>query len=219
MKNYSLLIFDWDGTLVNSIGFIADCIEHTARKLNLDIPPRDAILTSIGLPFENMIASLFTSVDFSSFKQTFFNYYTGDKKESNFFIGAIETLKYLKTRGFSLGIATNKSRSQLNNTLTQYKINHLFSETRCPEDGFAKPNPWMLQDIMDKLLIDPKDVLMIGDTIYDMQFAQNAGVDSLAVTYGSHTREKLLPYNPVAYIDDITKLKNLFASPQNANIT
>ena len=108
-----------------------------------------------------------------------------------------------------MAIATNKSRARLEIALDMAKIKNLFATTRSPEDGFPKPHPDMLITLLDELMYDPKDTLMIGDTIFDMQFAQNAKVDALAVCYGHHKKEQLAAFNPVGFIEDIQDLKEI----------
>ena len=206
MKKYKLLIFDWDGTLVDSVSLIVECVKITAQQLNLSLPSEIAIRQNIGRSLYALATILFPTAEPILFEQIFFSHYTEDKLAHSFFPQSMATLQFLKNKGYILAVATNKPRALLDDALQRADLVDFFAMTHCPEDGFAKPHPWMILDITEKLGIALKDVVMIGDTIYDMQFAQNAGVAAIAVTYGSHTREQLTAYVPTAIIDNIQEL-------------
>ena len=129
--------------------------------------------------------------------------------EAYFFNSALETLQYLKQQNYILAVATSKYRQELYRILNKFNINSLFSTLRCGDDGNQKPDPKMLHSLLDELTIEPHGAVMIGDSEYDMQLANNAGVDSIAVTYGVQCKERLMAYNPVLCIDDIKELRTL----------
>ena len=126
------------------------------------------------------------------------------------FKGAKEALKKLKKQGKLLAIATSKYRSGLEQILSRFELTELFSTSKCGDEGSPKPNPGMIWSILDELKIDHENAVMIGDTEYDMQLAQNAGVDAMAVTYGVQTKDRLKSYKPVICVDDIRQLPKLF---------
>jgi phosphoglycolate phosphatase len=209
MKNYSLLVFDWDGTLVDSSGLVIESTQKVASDLGYAIPDAAKIGKHLGLGLEQIQQQLFPEANYAVFYEVFHRYCNEEKLATYFFPGAIETLTHLKEHGFTLAIATNKPRARLEIALNMAKIKNLFSATRSPDDGFPKPHPDMLITLLDELMYEPKDALMIGDTIFDMQFAQNAKVDVLAVCYGHHKKEQLAAFNPVGFVEDIQDLKEI----------
>ncbi|MDR1139334.1 MAG: HAD-IIIA family hydrolase [Rickettsiales bacterium] len=208
MKDYKLLIFDWDGTLVDSEDLLVESIKKTAINFDCIISEVE-INKYIGLSLKTIHQQLFSTIKYPIFCKVFYQHYNEDRLGAYFFTGAIATMNHLKEQGFTLAIATNKSRAKLEMVLDKAKIQHLFAATQCPDDGFPKPNPKMLITLLDELNYEHEDALVIGDTIFDMQFAQNAKVAALAACYGYHTKEQLAVYNPVGFIDDIQDLKKV----------
>lgn len=212
MKNYKLLIFDWDGTLVNSMDFIVECLKATALELGLSVVSDAVLRSGIGLAAAEHLAQLFPEIDKKNITDCFYKHYfkDGDNIE-HAYEGAFDTLRELKTQGYTLAVATNKSRKGLNASLDRLKAHDLFAATRCGDEGVTKPHPDVLLELLKKLDFETHHSLMIGDTIYDMQLAKNAGVDALAVTYGVGKREHFHEYSPVECIDDIRKLKEILS--------
>lgn len=210
VKDYSLLVFDWDGTLVDSEGLAVKTIQKITTDLGYQMPPEETLRQYFGMGLEKIHQELFPQRDFAIFNKKFYNDFTEEKLATNFFEGAIETLKYLKQLGFTLAIATNKPRKKLEIALRLSNIKSLFSATRCPEDGGPKPQPDMLLTLLKELKYEPKDTLMIGDTAFDMQFASNARVDALAACYTHDKKKQLSQYHPVGFIENIKELKDIF---------
>jgi phosphoglycolate phosphatase len=209
MKNYKLLVFDWDGTLVDSKGLVVESLQKAAEDLDSVVPTTAEIDKYFGLSLGTIHQELFPNTSYETFVKAFHSHFTEEALSTYFFPGAIKTLNHLKDKGFTLAIATNKPRTKLKLALDMAKIKNLFATTRSPEDGLPKPNPNMLITLLDELMYEPKDALMIGDTIYDMEFAQSAKVDALAACYGHHSKEQLAAFNPVGFIEDIKDLKKI----------
>ncbi|EKE01080.1 MAG: hypothetical protein ACD_21C00223G0001 [uncultured bacterium] len=209
MKNYNLIVFDWDGTLVNSAGLIVESVQKVASDLGFAAPEASEVSKYIGLSLAVIHQQLLPDTNYKTFADAFHAHYNEEKLATYFFSGAIETLTYLKNQGFTLAVATNKPRAQLEMALNIAKIKGLFAATRTPDDGFPKPHPDMLTTLLDELGNEPQDALMIGDTIFDMEFAKNAGVDALAACYGHHKKEQLAAFNPVGFVEDINDLKEI----------
>lgn len=213
-KKYSLLVFDWDGTLVNSEGLAVKTIQQIAVEFGYQPPSEASIKQLFGMSLKDIHKNLFPQHDnFPLFNNKFYANFTEEKLATSFFVGAIETLNHLKQKGFVLAIATNKPRTKLEAALDIANIRSLFAATRCPEDGGTKPLPNMLLNLLQELQYEATDTLMIGDTIFDMQFAQNANVDALAACYTPNKKEILAKYNPVGFIGDITELETIL-TPQ-----
>lgn len=209
-RRYSLLVFDWDGTLVDSERKIVASAQAAIEALNLPQPGADSIRNIIGLGLREAIEVLFPSRD-EEFHGRFVEYYRHHFLENGehstaFFPGAIETLYSLKAEGYILAVATGKSRRGLARELSSSGLTDVFDGTRCADEAFSKPHPRMLQDIMDDLSVDAHETVMIGDTEYDLEMAKSAGTHGIGVSYGVHGRERLLRFDPIVCLDTITEL-------------
>lgn len=209
MKSYALLVFDWDGTLVDSESLVIEALQKTAATFNYPPLPTAEIHIHFGLNLELMFEKFFPEEDPAALSETFYQYFTEKQLATNFFQGALDTLAALKQQGFILAVATNRARAKLNTALATAKIEDLFATTRCPEDNAPKPAPDMLLSLLEELAISPRDALMIGDSIFDMQFAKNAHVDALAACYDKNRKAQLAAFNPVGFIENIQDLKQM----------
>lgn len=207
---FKLLVFDWDGTLMDSEARIVDCVRAAAGDLDLDIPSDDAIRNIIGLGLREAIDSLFPGADddlhLNIVTRYRIHYLNENRTPSQLFQGAKEVIQGLAEQEYLLAVATGKGRSGLNLVLESTGIGGYFHATRCADETFSKPHPEMLQQIIDELGVFPKEALMIGDTEYDLEMAANAGVASLGVAYGVHAPERLAKHNPLGCLDRVTDL-------------
>ncbi|MGK0273238.1 MAG: phosphoglycolate phosphatase [Cocleimonas sp.] len=210
MSKYSLLVFDWDGTLIDSKAQIVNCMQATILSLSLDERSDKQISDIIGLGLEEAIRSLYPDISneyIQKSTQTYREHYlTKDKTLSPLFDGTIQVLDDLKASGFDLAIATGKSRRGLNKGLIDTGLEGFFPVTRCADETRSKPHPQMLEEILVDHNVEPNNTLMIGDSEYDLQLANNTKVDALAVSYGVHGLMRLLKQGPVGFIDDIKQL-------------
>ncbi|MFW5440017.1 MAG: HAD family hydrolase [Methylophilaceae bacterium] len=198
-KNFDLIVWDWDGTLADSTGMIALAIVKAAEQVGLPKLELHAARNVIGLGLRESIEALFGDISVEK-AQAFAtqyreNYFAGEK-EIPLFEGAQELIIELSRRGYKQAVATGKGRRGLNLALEHSGVANSFQETRTVDECFSKPHPQMLDALMDALVATPERTLMIGDSTYDLQMAQNAGVQSLGVTFGAHASEKLLAFNP-----------------------
>jgi phosphoglycolate phosphatase len=204
-RAYDLLIFDWDGTLMDSAAKIVRCFSAATADLGVSDPGEAAIRNIIGLGLDEALHSLLPSHDAAtrrSVAERYRDYFLGlDKTESTLFPGVSEGLRGLSERGYLLAIATGKARRGLTRALGETELAPLFVASRCADEAFSKPHPKMLHDILDQTGVDARRALMIGDTVYDMEMARSAGVDGLGVSYGVHERERLLEHAPRAVVD------------------
>lgn len=198
-RQFDLIVWDWDGTIANSTGMIVDAIVKAAEQVGLPTLDPQAASNIIGLGLKESIYVLYGDIPAAQAQalaaQYTVNYYAGES-EIPLFDGAKETVIELNRRGFKLAVATGKGRRGLNLALQHCGLTNYFHATRTVDECFSKPHPQMLDELMDKLVITPERTLMIGDTSYDLQMAQNAGVSAVGVTFGAQTTEKLLSYNP-----------------------
>ncbi len=208
--SFELIVFDWDGTLMDSEARIVACIQAAFADLGLAEPTRDAARDIIGLGLEEAMERLLPTAS-SGLRARLVTGYrhhflVTDQTASVLFPGARETLEWLAMRGLRLAVATGKSRVGLNKSLAETGMEGVFHATRCADETFSKPNPQMLFELMDELGARPEETLMIGDTEYDLEMARNAGVRSLAVSYGVHSPGRLLLHGPLACLDSLAAI-------------
>jgi len=210
MSKYSLLVFDWDGTLIDSKSQIINCMQATILSLELEARSDKQISDIIGLGLDEAIRSLYPEVTPKLITQTAQayreHYLTKDKTPSPLFDGATEALNSLRDSGYDLAVATGKSRRGLDKGLIDTGLEAYFPITRCADETRSKPHPQMLEEILVDCNTEPSNTLLIGDSEYDLQLANNTKVDGLAVSYGVHGLMRLLKEDPVGFIDDIKQL-------------
>jgi len=211
---FDLLIFDWDGTLMDSEARIVACMQAAATDLSIPVPARDEARDIIGLGLKEAVMGLYPGLDAPTADQMVLryrhHYLVTNDTPTELFEGAEQVLGELAAAGFLLAVATGKGRRGLQQSLEQTGLGRLFQATRCADETFSKPHPEMLLQLLDELGTENRRALMIGDTEYDMQMANNAGVPGLAVSYGVHSRERLLSHSPLGCIDDIRELTGWF---------
>ncbi|HEX9391566.1 MAG TPA: HAD-IA family hydrolase [Usitatibacteraceae bacterium] len=209
MRNYDLIVFDWDGTIIDSTGLIADCIQHAARDLQLRVPTVAEAKYIIGLGLLQSTGTLFPELspaDRARFAVRFREHYVPRDHEAPLYPGIVELLESLAAPERFLAVATGKPRAGLERAFAHTGLKAHFHYSRCADEGFAKPHPDMLLKLMDFTGASPQRTLMIGDTSHDLQLAQNAGVAAVAVTYGAHPAEVLAGHRARARVDSVTAL-------------
>ncbi len=211
MKNrFDLIIFDWDGTLIDSIDWIARCLQNAANDTRHAIPDYQSAKDVIGLSIEKAIAALFPDANENEVNTLVGHYekaYFSKKiSRDDLFTGVFDMLEALKKNGYLLAIATGKTREGLDEALHATGTVDLFSITRCADETQSKPHPKMLEEIMTHLRILPERVLMVGDSTHDLQMAINAGIASVGVASGSHEADQLLQYQPLHCLSNPTEL-------------
>ena len=207
---YTLLVFDWDGTLMDSQAQIVNCMQSAINELTLEARTDQQISNIIGLGLEEAIIQLYPSLNHKMVKltaQTYRDFYLyKDKTPSPLFKNVETVISGLRDKGFDLAIATGKSRRGLDKGLQDTKMSEYFPITRCADETRSKPHPQMLEEILVDHDTHASKALMIGDSEYDLQLANNAKVDGLAVSYGVHGLIRLLKQEPIGFIDKIEQL-------------
>lgn len=210
MKNYKLIIFDWDGTLFDSGSYIVRCFQQTAQELDVELAAEKVIRNSIGMNLDyalDWIVPNLPKEKIDPFIRTF--HYKMENNVGNgpgLFDGAKDVLQQLHMDGYLLAIATGKRRSHLAQDLSNTALSSLFLSSRCGDETFSKPNPQMVLEILGELAMKPNEALMIGDTEYDMQAGLNAGTDVIGVSYGMHTEAALRKHAIQHCLSDIREL-------------
>lgn len=192
---YQLVIFDWDGTLMDSAQKIANCIIASAVDADLEPPTEHAAKSIIGLGLTEAMRRLFPAANEADIRNVTeaykYHFVTGDVTEQALFPGVEAGLKELQDRGAMLAVATGKSRAGVNRVFAEGDMHQHFVVTRCADETRSKPHPQMLLEILDFTSIDPQKAIMVGDTTYDMDMAANAGIVGLGAGYGVHTEQML----------------------------
>ena len=192
--SYDLVVFDWDGTLMNSTAMIAACIQQSCRDLGLAEPTVEAAKYVIGLGLADTIAHIAPGLDTRGQAELTARYrahYLAREDEAPLYEGVTPLLEELRARGRLLAVATGKARRGLDRVLDKTGLRGHFDATRCADEGFAKPHPDMLLHLLDVTGVEASRALMVGDTTHDLELAANAGVDAVAVSYGAHSDQLL----------------------------
>ncbi|MFN0316858.1 MAG: HAD-IIIA family hydrolase [Burkholderiales bacterium] len=210
-KQFELVVFDWDGTLVDSTAHIAASIQAAAKDLDLPVPSDEQARFIIGLGLTDTMKYLFPEIEetrYGGISARYSYHFLAGNHRIHPFPGTQEMLEGLRAAGYVIGIATGKSRRGLNRSLEESGLARFFHITRCADEGFPKPHPGMLLHLMDEVIAPPARTLMIGDTTHDVSMAHSAGARSVAVSYGAHEKEALLAARPLDCVDSIAELAN-----------
>jgi phosphoglycolate phosphatase len=204
-KKYKVIIFDWDGTIVNSTGLIVRAIKEAALIKGIPLSDEKKLFSVIGLGLDRAFHKLFNYLgedEVIELQLLYKESYLKSINEVSLFDGIEFGIKDLRRRGYSLAIATGKSRRGLDMALQQSGLELLFGLTKTVDECFSKPHPQMVNEILDFYLARKDEALIIGDSSYDLEMGLNAGIDSLGVTFGSQRREELVKYKPKAIVDN-----------------
>lgn len=207
--NFDLIVFDWDGTLLDSAAAIVQSIQFACRDLGVPEPSPDAARQVIGLGLEEALGRAVPTLEprrYAELADRYRYHYLSRDHELALFEGSARLIEDLHTRGHMLAIATGKSRRGLDRALAHSGLEHWFHGTRCADECHPKPHPDMLLELMDEFGVEVGRTLMIGDTTHDLLMAGNAGVTAVAVTFGAHPEVALRGANPVHCCDSTAEL-------------
>jgi phosphoglycolate phosphatase len=212
MPAYKLIIFDWDGTLMDSQARIIACLDESARDLSLDSLTDAQYKHVIGLGLKEAIAQLFPQLEPSQIQHFAdryrYHFVTANDTPTGLFADVRHMLQQLIEKGFMLAIATGKARRGLDRVLDETRLNDCFHGSRCADETRSKPHPQMLEELLDEFGVLSDEAIMVGDTEYDMLMARTINMDALAVSYGVHDKHSLLKHEPVSCIDSIPELRD-----------
>ena len=205
-----LVIFDWDGTLMDSERQIVHCMQMAAHDLELVVPTYESVRHIIGLGLPEAIERLFPRHDAGIrelIRQGYARHFVaGAAGSSDLFPGAVELLDELRGKGMLLAVATGKSRLGLDRVLLKTGLAGFFDLTRTADETVSKPDPRMLYEILAETRLRPKDAIMIGDTTFDLEMAKRAGMPRIGIAHGVHETRALRAFRPMAIVDDLFAL-------------
>ncbi len=208
--NYQLIIFDWDGTLMDSTGHIVHCMRQAIDDLNFEPLDDNAIRHIIGLGLDEAVHALYPNLALKQ-RQTLTEQYLAVWRQAphdpTLFEYALPLLETLATQDVFLAVATGKSRRGLDRMLDLTGLGKHFHATRCADECHSKPHPQMVDELVDHLGVSSSQTLVIGDTQYDLNMAHNAGAESLGVTTGAHSHDLLQACQPRAIVSDLKQVE------------
>jgi len=213
-----LIIFDWDGTLMDSVGRIVSSMQNTAAVLQLPLPSTNAVKDIIGLSLQPAIEKLFGRLSEADLER-FLAQYRREYVELNptptpFFEHALATLDALKQQGYLLAVATGKMRRGLDRIWQETQTGHYFHSSRCADESESKPSPKMLTELLHEFELQPEQAVMIGDSIYDMAMAAAIEMPRIGVDYGVHSGSQLAAYQPLSVMSDIRQIIGFLEATQ-----
>ena len=208
--DYKLLIFDWDGTLANSIGRIVESMHAASTRSGFELCTDFAVKGIIGLGLPEAIRTLYpdiTDAELIAFREHYADHYiAAEAVPSPLFEGVVESMEAFRAQGYRLAVATGKARRGLDRVLKAHGWEDYFDITRAADETASKPHPLMLEQILAHCEVRPEQALMVGDSSFDLQMARNAGMDSVAVSYGAQSIEALKVFEPRLAIDRFSQL-------------
>lgn len=208
-RRFELLVFDWDGTLMDSAAEIVLAMQRAIQDLGLPERSADRMRELIGLGLDDVLRRLFPEMQTQKVRALLTAYrrrYTAPGGQSRPFPGVAETLSVLSETGYELAIATGKSRRGLDRNLSETGLGPFFRHSRCADESSPKPAPDMLEHLLLRSATEPERAVMIGDTEYDMAMAAAAGVTAIGVACGVHDSIRLREAGAVAVLEDVRAL-------------
>jgi len=216
-KKYELIVFDWDGTLMDSEARIVTCMQRAAAEIRMPVPTEAAARDIIGLGLTEAVERLFPQAgrhEVEALIDAYRRHWLGDDvAPALMFQGVHDLIAGLHGTGHLLAVATGKSRRGLDKAMAESGLGKFFHASRCADEAFSKPHPQMLQDILVDLDTRPEAAVVVGDTEYDMQMAANAGVTAVGVSHGVHSTERLTAHGAIWCFDDLFQLSRWLNEP------
>ncbi len=207
---FDLIIFDWDGTLVDSVDWIVHCLQTTAADFSCLVPEKQEVKNIIGLSIHKALDKLFPDLDqagrevfLAGYSKTFFS---RQMSRQDLFAGVQEMLQQFRRDGYRLAVATGKSRNGLDKAMQGTGLEGFFDSTQCADETASKPSPDMLENILKETAVDKQRAVMVGDSTHDMQMAVNAGMASIAVLCGANSQQQLEVYQPLLNLPQTSDL-------------
>ena len=208
-KRFELIVFDWDGTLMDSTGAIVASIQAAARDLGIEPPSDERAHHIIGLGLIDALRHALPDLPAERYQDVALRYrqhYMSRDQDLLLFDGAEALIDELAAAGHYLAVATGKTRKGLDRAFEVSGLGSRFRASRCADECHSKPHPQMLEELMAEFGVEPDATLMIGDTTHDLLMARNAGVAALGVAYGAHPRASLEAESPLYCAANVAQL-------------
>ncbi len=206
---FAAVVFDWDGTLVDSTSLIADSILRAADEIGVPVPDRGQAWHVIGLGLAQALAQVVPDLPrqrIPEFAACYHAHFIRQEGRVRMFDGAMQMLERLRERGVPLAVATGRTVVEFERSRRHNGLDAFFAAVRCADQTHPKPHPAMLLELAQELAVEPADMVMIGDTTHDLEMASSAGAEAAAVAYGAHSRVALERLQPRAIFDNVAQL-------------
>ena len=207
-KRFELIIFDWDGTLMDSAGTIVACIQAAAVDLGLPPPSDERARHVIGLGLHEALRFAMPELAddrHAELAERYRHHYLAQDQELRLFAGILPLIDML-AKNCRLAVATGKSRKGLDRAMAVSGLAGYFAASRCADECHSKPHPQMVEELMAEFSVAGNATLVIGDTTHDLEMAFAAGASAGAVTYGAHSRRDLEVLSPLHCADSVADL-------------
>jgi len=220
MNKFKLVIFDWDGTVMDSVPKIVTCLQNTAKQLGIDIPTEQQAKDVIGLSLVKATEALFPAhlhlndELVAGYKA---QYRELDVTPTPLFADVETVLNQLSDAGMQLAVATGKGREGIDRLLKESGLGKYFVNIKCSDDAKSKPSPDMLEQILREQDIAKHDAVMIGDSQLDMAMANAAGIACIGVSFGAHSKAQLEQHTPLCVVDSYQQLLHVLTTPLEAS--
>ncbi len=205
-----IAIFDWDGTIVDSIDHIADSLHKAAQDLGFPTLEKAAYKNIIGLGMIDALKALYPDAqdpDIEAIRLAYSRYFfSKEATPQQIFPGMADLIGGLRERGIGRAVATGKSRRGLDAAFQSSGLEAHFDISRCADETRSKPDPRMLEEILEFYQLRPHEAVMIGDTTYDLEMAHRIGMPSIGVRWGVHDDERLSRFTPAALVSTVSEL-------------
>ena len=205
------IVFDWDGTLADSIATIITCMQSAAGSIDLAIPGDGAVRDIIGLGLAEAAQQLFPEASDDKHQQLIegyrHHYLLPTNRQVVLFDGVRELLVELQDAGYLLSVATGKSRRGLDRALEETELGQFFVGTRTVDECFSKPHPQMLEELVELKGLAVSKLLMVGDGVMDIEMAANTGMSALAVASGAGESGELLAAGAMGCLQSVSELR------------
>jgi phosphoglycolate phosphatase len=209
-NKYRVIIFDWDGTLVDSTARIVDSMQRASSQVGLPALSNHAIQQIIGLGLPEALRKLWPGITEEQLQCMRTDYSANFSLHSDiavdFFPQAHDFFAELQSLEYVLAVATGKTRKGLDEMLDGMQVRDVFAITRCADETTSKPDPHMLTEILTELQLTSEQALMVGDTSFDLDMAKAIDMDAVGMTHGAHESSILLASGAKALCHDLTEL-------------
>ena len=210
-RQFDLIAFDWDGTLFDSTGIITRCIQAAVADVGGTVPSDTDAAYVIGMGLMEALAHAAPDVPRDKYPmlgERYRHHYALHQNDISLFAGVLPLLHALRQRQHFLAVATGKSRRGLDECLADEALRGVFHASRTADETAGKPHPLMLQELMAEFGVEPKRLLMVGDTTHDLLMARNAGCPSVGVSYGAHDHASFASLEPLYVAHSVAELQH-----------
>ncbi|WED42315.1 HAD family hydrolase [Legionella cardiaca] len=220
-KPYRLVVFDWEGTLGDTLGQIFNSVAIEARRLQFGEIDKQLARQSVDLGLVKALRKIFPDLSEEQHQQLLHAVqHSLIARTTEVFLipGAKDFISRLHNAGIDIAIATNKGQQSLQRTLHISGLDTLFKVTRSAGQTAPKPSTQMLEEIIDTFGLTTDETLMIGDSITDIEMAKNLGVDAIGVDFYHQQHNALLAAGAMAVFDDYQHLADYLCLPKEGEL-